>query len=157
MDPMRMKAIPSQAETNFDDPEEHFLWAFRNIPMLAGSGMLAHSGFFRKWSKHLWECGFAHRSWLERLADKDGNIHVSKLPQQKLFFQEAFRGPRHTYNPAARWVTEEELQTEPEPFVVPNIQEMTDQENWALAYQLKQRGFVIPDAVMPTQAEVIED
>lgn len=152
---MQQKPIPSQGESNLDNPEEHFAWAIRNLPMVAGSGLMMFSGFARKWSKHFWECGFAHRDYLERLADKDGNIHVSKLPKQQIRFQEAFRGPHHSYNPAARWVKPDT--PEPKPFVVPNIKEMTTQEKYALAYQLKQEGIEIPDPPKPPTAEVFND
>jgi hypothetical protein len=145
--------IPTQQEADLNNPEEHFLWALRNLPMVAGSGMMTFSPFLRGWSSHLWECGFAHRDYLERLADEDGNIHVSQLPQQVKKFQPPFRGPHHTYNPAARWVKSDT--PEPKPFTVPNIKQMTLQEKYALAYQLKQEGVTIPDAPKPMKARVV--
>lgn len=149
------KPIPSQAETNFGDPEEHFLWALRSMPSFAGSGVITNSGFLRRWSKHLWEAGFAHRDYLAKIADADGNIHVSKLPKQQIRFQEAFRGPHHTYNNAARWVKADE--PDPKPFNIPNIKEMTDQEKYALAYMLKQDGVVLPDPPKPPMASVYKE
>lgn len=152
---MSNKPIPSQAEADLTKPEEHFLWALRNMPTFAGVGAVTHSGFLRKWSEHLWQCGFAHRDYLEGLADEDGNIHVSQLPSQTIKFQQAFRGPHHQYNNASRWVSKDT--PEPEPFAIPNIAQMTDQEQYALAYQLKQRGVTIPDPAGPPLAEVEED
>lgn len=146
------KAIPSQQQADPNNPEEHFLWALRNLPMVAGSGMMTFSPFLRSWSAHLWECGFAHSDYLAKLADEDGNIHVSKLPKQTKKFQPPFRGPHHTYNPAGRWVNPDT--PEPKPFVVPNIQEMTTQEAYALAYQLKEKGIDIPDPHKPMTARV---
>lgn len=151
MDVLKRQGIPSQQEANFGDPEEHFLWALRNLPMIAGSGMLTHPGFLRGWSRHLWECGFAHRDYLEGLADSDGNINVSQLPAQQKKFQLPFRGPHHTYNPAGRWVKPDE--PEPAPFRVPNIEQMTTQERYALAYQLKQSGIELPDLPTPPVAQ----
>ncbi|MGZ6053983.1 MAG: phage gene 29 protein family protein, partial [Isosphaeraceae bacterium] len=58
------KPIPSQQEADMDKPEEHVLWALRNLPSFAGSGVVTHSGFLRGWSKHLWEAGFRHVDWL---------------------------------------------------------------------------------------------
>lgn len=145
-------AIPSQAEADLGNPEEHFLWALRNLPMVAGSGLMTFSPFLREWSTHLWECGFAHRDFLEGLADEDGNIHVSKLPQQVKKFQDPFRGPHHTYNPAGRWVKPDT--PDPVPFSVPNIQHMTTQERYALAYQLKHAGITIPEPPKPMTAKV---
>lgn len=143
--------MPSQEECNHGDPAEHFLWALRSMPAFAGSGVITHSGFLRNWSRHLWDAGFRHRDYLESLADEHGNIHVSKLPEQTIRFQEAFRGPHHTYNNAARWVRKGD--PDPEPVVIPNIQAMTAQEKYALAYQLKQDGVVIPDAPKPRMAQ----
>lgn len=147
------KAIPSQQDADPNNPEEHFLWALRNLPMAAGSGMMTFSPFLRNWSAHLWECGFAHREYLEGLADEDGNIHVSKLPEQKKKFQPPFRGPHHNFNPAGRWVKPDT--PDPQPFVVPNIKEMTLQEKYALAYQLKHAGITIPDPHKPMTAKVV--
>lgn len=149
------KAIPSLAESDLNNPEEHFLWALRSLPMAAGSGMMTLSPFLREWSKHLWECGFAHTSYLEGLADEDGNVHVSKLPKQQLQFQEAFRGPHHSYNPAGRWV--KEGSEEPKPFIVPNIRQMTQQEMYALAYQLEHEGIKIPVPPKPVTGSVVND
>jgi hypothetical protein len=149
------KPMPSQSECNPGDPEEHFLWALRSMPAFAGSGVITHSGFLRTWSKHLWEAGFAHRDYLASLADEAGNIHVSKLPEQQIKFQEAFRGPHHAYNNAARWVRADE--PDPEPVIIPDIRKMTQQEAWGLAYQLKQQGFVIPDPPQPSKAKVFDE
>lgn len=120
--------------------------------MYAGAGMVTHSGFLRGWSRHLWDAGFRHVDWIRRLADKDGNIHVSKLPQQKIKFQAPFRGPGHTYNNAARWVKP----TEPEPqtFELPDINKMTTQEKYALAYMLDQQGIKLPEHLKRKGAEV---
>lgn len=152
---MVTKSIPSQQETNFGDPEEHFLWALRCMPSFAGSGVITHPGFLRKWSKHLWEAGFAHRDYLEGLADEDGNIHISKLPKQQIKFQEPFRGPHHQYNNAARWVKVDE--EDPEVFSIPDVSQMTVQEQYALAYRLHHNGIRIPVPVQPTTAEVFNE
>lgn len=112
-----------------DDPEEHFLWALRNMPSFAGSGVITHSGFLRTWSKHLWEAGFRH--------------HPDK---QQIKFQEAFRGPHHTYNNAARWVPMDA--PAPEPVYLPDVSKLTIQEQHVLAYQLEQEG-VIPKRKIP--------
>lgn len=148
---MGSKPIPTQEEADLNDPEEHFLWALRNLPTLTGVGMVGYSGYFRKWSKHLWECGFAHRDWLVKLADENGNIHVSRLPTQEIKFQEPFRGPHHTYNNAARWVGTDT--PPPEPYNVPNLEEMTIQERYVLAYQLDQAGIRIPKPPAPPLAQ----
>lgn len=147
--------MPSQQECNPHDPEEHFLWALRCLPSFAGSGVITNSGFLRGWSKHLWEAGCAHRDYLASLADENGNIHVSKLPKQQIKFQEAFRGPQHTYNNAARWVRADE--PDPPVTVIPDVRQMTTQEKYALAYQLRHDGVRIPEAVQPPKAAVFNE
>ena len=131
--------IPSQEDHNPNLPEEHVVWALRNLPTIAGVGAITHPAFLKQWSKHLWQAGFRHVDWIRKLADEDGNIHVSKLPEQEIKHQPPFRGPGHGYNNAAYWVGKDT--PKPEPFRVPNIRGMTDQENWALAYQLDQAGY----------------
>lgn len=149
---MQKKPIPSQEEHDPQKPEEHFLWALRSMPSYAGSGVITHSGFLRKWSEHLWKVGFRHRDYLESLADEDGNIHISKLPDQQIRFQEAFRGPHHQYNPAARWVEMDEK--DPEPVIVPNIKDLTLQEQHALLYQFAQAGMTPQAPHGPPVAEI---
>jgi hypothetical protein len=149
---MRGAGIPLQADHDPTDPEEHFLWALRNMPTIAGIGAVTHPGFLRAWSRHLWEAGFRHRDALAAMADEDGNIHVSKLPEQQIKFQPPFRGPDHTYNNAARWVKHDA--PDPEPFVVPNISSMTSQEQYALAYQLDKAGVRLPEQIKRDTARV---
>lgn len=148
------KPIPSQQEHDPNNPEEHFLWAMRQLPMFAGSGMVTHSGFLRRWSEHLWKAGFRHRDWLESLADTDGNIHTSRLPEQEIRFQEAFRGPHHTYNNAARWVGPDE--PDPTPVTIPNIRDLTLQEQHALLYQFANAGMIPQPPHGPAVSEVME-
>lgn len=145
--------IPTQEEVNLDNPEEHFLWALRNLPMIAGAGMVTHPGFLRQWSAHLWSCGFAHRDWLVGLADEDGNIHVSKLPKQSIKFQQPVRGPWHGYNNAARWVP----QSAPDSQVVniPDIRQLTIQENEALLSQYRDAGMIPAPPPAPDEAVVV--
>ncbi|OHT67762.1 DUF2744 domain-containing protein [Mycobacteroides chelonae] len=132
--------LPNQQTADMDNPEEHFVWALRALPHPAGSGQITHPGFLRRWSKHLWECAFYHRDWLLKLADENGNIHVSKLPEQAQKYQEAFRGPRSVWNPAGRWVPFNE--PDPAPVVIPDAREMTQEENMAMVKQLQANGYI---------------
>ena len=145
--------IPLQEQADMSNPEEHFLWALRNMPSFAGAGMVTHPGFLRQWSAHLWNCGFAHRDYLEKLADENGMIHVSKLPRQTLKFQPAIRGPRHTYNNAARWVTTDT--PDPEPINLPDIRQLTIQENEVMLEQYRSAGMIPPEPAGPSKAEVV--
>ena len=147
--------IPSQEDHNPLDPKQHFAWALRNLPMVAGVGAITHPGYLTSWSEHLWKCGFAHRNYLEGLADENGNIHVSQLPQQTIKFQPAFRGARHDMNNAARWVSADD--PDPEPIRIPNIRQLTDQENAAMLQQYRDAGMIPEGPVGPPLAEVFED
>lgn len=132
--------IPTQESHNPLDPKQHVAWALRSLPMIAGVGAITHPGYLASWSEHLWNCGFSHRDYLEGLADEDGNIHVSKLPKQKLKFQQPFRGQRSDYNNAARWVGVDE--PDPEPVRIPDIRKLTQQENEAMLNQYRQAGMI---------------
>ena len=132
--------IPSQESHNPKDPRQHFVWALRNMPMAAGVGAITHPGYLAGWSEHLWKCGFAHRDYLEGLADSDGNINVSQLPSQSIKFQPAFRGQRSDYNPAARWVGASE--PEPELARIPDIRQLTQQENEYMLRQYREAGML---------------
>lgn len=147
--------IPTQETADMSNPEEHFLWALRNLPAFAGTGMVTHSGFLREWSKHLVAAGFAHTDWIARLADEDGNIHVSKLPKQAIRFQPPFRGPTHTYNPAARWVPVNAPVADP--VVLPDIKQMTIQENDYMIKQYKDAGLIPDTTPQRDEARVIND
>ena len=144
--------IASQDDHDPKDPRQHFAWALRNLPMVAGVGAITHPEFLSGWSEHLWKCGFAHRDYLEGLADENGNIHVSQLPQQVIKLQQPFRGPHSYYNNAARWVGADE--PDPEPIHIPDIRQLTQQENEYMLRQYRAAG-LIPDYVpQPVMAEV---
>ncbi|QNJ55823.1 minor tail protein [Mycobacterium phage PainterBoy] len=144
-------SIPTQESHDSEDPRQHVIWALRNMPMLAGVGAITHPGYLADWSEHLWKCGFRHVDWLRRLADKDGYIHVSQLPEQKIKFQQPFRGQRHTMNNAARWVGKDEK--DPEPVRIPDIRKLTQQENEAMLRQYREAGMIPDNSPGPSQAE----
>lgn len=146
--------IPTQETADMNNPQEHFVWALRNMPAFAGAGMVTHPGFLRSWSEHLWNCGFVHRDYLEKLADENGMIHVSKLPKQVLKFQPAMRGPRHGYNNAARWVSVDT--PEPEPIHLPDIRQLTIQENEAMLAQYRDAGMLPSEGRGLVLAEEVE-
>lgn len=147
-------SLPTQENHDPTDPKQHVVWALRNLPMIAGVGAITHPGYLTDWSKHLWECGFRHRDFLEGLADENGMIHVSQLPQQEIKWQPPFRGQRHDMNNAARWVREGT--PDPEPVVIPDINKMTQQENIAMLQQYKDNGWLDEPTTAPAMAEVFE-
>lgn len=145
--------IPGQGEADLHKPEEHLLWALRNMPTMAGAGMVTHPGFLRLWSKHLYECGFRHVDAIAALADENGVIRVDQLPQQQIKFQKAFRGPRNLYNNAASWVPVDT----PAPKLVqlPDIRQLTPEENEAILAQYRAAGMITVEAPKPDVAQVI--
>lgn len=148
-------SLPTQDTVNWNNPEEHFAWALRNMPTFAGVGAVTHPGIIREWSKHLVAAGFAHRDYLEGLADEDGNIHVSRLPKQTIKWQPAIRGPHSIYNNAARWVS---MNTpDPEPLRLPDVRELTQQENEVMLRQYKEIGLIKDAAYGPVLAEELDD
>ncbi|WKW87245.1 hypothetical protein SEA_CHARGERPOWER_30 [Mycobacterium phage Chargerpower] len=144
-------SIPSQKDHDPKDPRQHAIWALRNLPMVAGVGAITHPGYLADWSEHLWKAGFRHVDSLRELADEDGNIHVSQLPEQTIKFQPAFRGQRHDMNHAARWV--EHDTPDPEPVRIPDIRKLTQQENEAMLQQYREAGMIPDNRPGPAMAE----
>lgn len=143
--------IKPQDQVDWDNPEEHLAWALQSMPTFAGTGMVTNHGFLRQWSEHLVKTGTCHVDSLVRLADENGNIHVSQLPKQQIKYQAAFRGPRHQYNNAARWVGKDT--PEPEPIHLPDIKQLTIQENAAMLQQYKDGGYLNPYLPPPSVAQ----
>ncbi|AEJ93327.1 hypothetical protein SEA_SUPERCALLIE99_32 [Mycobacterium phage SuperCallie99] len=146
-----MSAIPSQDDHNPNDPRQHAMWALRNLPMVAGVGAITHPAFLADWSEHLWKCGFRHVDWIRELADEDGNVNVSRLPAQEIRLHQAFRGQRHDMNPAARWA--EKDAPEPKPVRIPDIRQLTEQENRAMIAQYVRDGWIKDGSPGPSEAE----
>ncbi|QFG04504.1 hypothetical protein SEA_JEEVES_29 [Mycobacterium phage Jeeves] len=144
-------SIPSQQDHDPNDPRQHAIWALRNLPMVAGVGAITHPAYLADWSERIWQAGFRHVDWLKGLADEDGNIHVSQLPQQEIKFQPAFRGQRHDMNNAARWVKHDE--PDPEPVRIPDIRKLTQQENEAMLRQYREAGMIPDNRPGPAMAE----
>lgn len=147
-------SIPSQETHDPNDPRQHAIWALRNLPMVAGVGAITHPAYLADWSEHLWKVGFRHVDWIRGLADEDGNIHVSQLPDQMIKFQLPFRGQRHDMNNAARWA--EVDAPDPEPVRIPDIRQLTEQENRAMIAQYERDGWIKPSLPGPAMAGVEE-
>jgi hypothetical protein len=150
------EGIPnSQDEVDFTKGEEHLVFFLRNLPTYQGVGMVTHSGFLKVWAKELFLRGVFHRDYLLRLADEDGNINVSQLPQQVSEFQKSFRGPRHQYNPAARWVPKGT--PAPQPMRLQDVSQLTREEQEAMAEQLRDLGVIPREPIPQHSAEVTTD
>ncbi|MGW1740041.1 phage gene 29 protein family protein [Nocardia sp. NPDC001965] len=132
--------IPTQETYDWDDPEERVVWALRNLPNVGGVAQIVHPSILRAWSKHIDELAFIHVDRLKAMANEDGFIHVSQLPEQQKEFHPAVRGPRHDYNPGAQWVAAGT--PKPEPTVLPDITQLTAQENEAMIAQYYAHGYI---------------
>lgn len=121
-------------------PEEHFLWALHGMPTIAGTGGLSHPAILKRWSQHLWECGFVHRDWVAARADEDGKFDVNRLPPQTIKKIPAVRGQRHVYNNAVTWIPVD--QASPAAMRIPDVRQFTMQENEALVRQLEAVGAI---------------
>lgn len=109
--------IPSQGETDFDNPREHFLWSLRGLTW-GDSVAVIPRPILEKWSKHLVDTGAVHVSALWKLADKDGLIHINDLPRQTIKYLAPNKGADHQLNGSGRWVPveheEPDLEISPE-------------------------------------------
>lgn len=148
--------IPQEQELiDYQKPEEHLMFFLRNMPTYAGVGAVTNFGFLKVWAQHLWKCGVVHRDYLVRLADEDGNIHISKLPTQTIRFQKAFRGPRHQFNSSARWVSADT--PDPRPMVIPDVRQFTLEEQHAVKGMLEETGVVPTEKPKQHSAKVVKD
>lgn len=146
--------IPDQDSADPNNPEEAIAWAMQYMPTFAGAGAITHPGVLRQWSKHLVECGFVHVSQVAKLADESGNVHVSRLPKQRIKLRKQVRGPRHQYNAAAVWAPFDS--PEPPKTRIPNIADMTLEENQAMLDQYRRAGMITDRTVGPPIAGVVE-
>lgn len=114
-------AIPSQGETNFDDPSERFLWALRGIEF-NGMPIAFPEKVLRGWSKHLSECGFVH--------DPE---------KQKIHYQPPVRGQDHELNTSGKWIPVDQPIHEP---LVPTASLMTAAEKAKMIAEFKEEGLI---------------
>ncbi|WP_167464989.1 phage gene 29 protein family protein [Nocardia brasiliensis] len=117
--------IPTQENSDPDNPEEHLLWGLIHLPNVGGAPMVTHPDILRAWSKHLYDLGFRHHPEL-----------------QTRKFQRPAAGPQSHWNPASAWVP---LDTpEPQKRTLPSIESLTAAENAAMIAQYRAAG-MIPD------------
>lgn len=114
-------AIPSQAETDFDDPSQRFMWAFRGMEF-NGMPIAFPEPVLREWSKHLSACGFVH--------DPE---------RQEIHYQPAIRGQQHDFNMSGQWVGIDEPIEEP---VVSSAEKLTPAEKALLIEEFREEGII---------------
>ena len=134
-------------------PDEVFLYELQAIPLVGRSPFTPPLEWSKAISKHLVEsCGLLPTRLLEALADGDGKIDVSQLPQpaRKLF--RPYRGEQSRFNNAAQWIPV--AQEEPEPVRIQDPAEMTVREREAQVERLRYLGYKVnePDPEAPRGA-----
>jgi hypothetical protein len=141
--------------SNLAKPEEHFAWALCNVPGIGPGpeGTSIPPAWAEAISKHLHELGFVFAPYLARKAGPDGTIHVDDLPKQTKKFLRPYRGDQTHYNPASQWVPMET--EEPEPIMLPDVNQLTPQEREALLNQFRERGDLDPVPPRPNHAKVL--
>lgn len=146
-------ALKTQADTDFNKPEEHFGWALRNVPGM-GSDVSIPAAWAEKISAHLVEIGFIFGPHLLQYADENGNIPVAKIPVQTKKLLPPFRGPHNHFNAAVSWVPMDT--PDPNPIVLPDVNKLTEQERQALLDAFRARGDIAEPEPAPNYAAVLD-
>ncbi|MBM4707942.1 DUF2744 domain-containing protein [Rhodococcus hoagii] len=119
-----------------NDPEQHFLPALVLVDTPGGPQMNPVP-MCKEFSLHLWELGYRRQS---ELATKK--------------FQRPYRGDQGTFNPAGKWVP---LSTpDPEPVRIPDIKQLTEEENEAMLQQYRDAGMIPEAPPVDNFAEIVE-
>ncbi|WP_277835248.1 phage gene 29 protein family protein [Speluncibacter jeojiensis] len=132
--------LPTLDTCDPDDPRDAFQWALVALPFGPGQGMTMHHDTRGDWSKHFHDLAFVHGPSLAKLADENGMIHVSQLPEQKIKYRAPWRGQQHALNASGSWVPIND--DDPEPPPIPNMAEYTAHEQEVVAEQLRYTGVV---------------
>lgn len=134
-------ALPSQEETDYSDPRQRFVWAFRGIEY-NGMPFGAPEAVFREWSEHLSRCGFLHVDQVLEAAREAGDVGALQealQDVQRIHYQPPVRGQDHPLNLSGKWVPVSELIVDPE---VPATSKMTPGEKAKLIEELREEGLI---------------
>ncbi|QXN74236.1 minor tail protein [Gordonia phage ObLaDi] len=109
----------SQETADFANPREFAAWAFVGLKLPNGDQFVTTPQTCGDWSEQFGRCGFVHISQLHAVADANGMIHISQLPEQTIEYHPPRRGQDHWLNPTGKWVPmgtpREERITGPDP------------------------------------------
>lgn len=95
--------MKDQKDTDFNNPKERFVWAFRGIEY-KGSPIAMAEPVLEAFSDHLSKCGFIHVSQLEDMADEYGNLSLYGFPHtQQIHYQPPVQGQDHGLNLSGKW------------------------------------------------------
>ncbi|AQP30886.1 minor tail protein [Rhodococcus phage Takoda] len=140
---------PDQSKCDMSNPREHFIWGLKNWPTVGGAPEITHRKILEDRSEHLSECGFVWGPYLATLADENGMIHVSQLPQQNRKYQPPFRGGDHEFNPG-KWVPMETPE-QVRPRLAP-VEKLTQDEVQSYLQQLHAAGYLKDGQVQQDRA-----
>lgn len=136
-----------------DDPREAHQWVFSaGLPFHGSTPLIIHEEVWPEWSELFSDYGLVHAPSLARLADEDGNIHVSKLPVQSKFPHAPRKGPEHYLNPAAHVSDNDD---EPGPVPLPDPLSFTREQQEAMVERLRYAG-VLPEDTPPVDTAMVE-
>lgn len=133
--------FPSQSETNFSNPQERFLWAFRGIGF-NGFPLSAPEAVFKEWSEHLSRAGFVHVSEVEEALCAEGVDPagvLGRLPSQEIHYQPPVRGQDHPLNTSGQWIPVDQPIKEPS---VPTASLMTPGEKAKMIQEFREEGLI---------------
>lgn len=150
-----MSGIPTQSTCDWNDPSQAMVWASMYIPVLGRSPMVFPRIIAEKLSEHYTACGYVHVDQVAALADENGYVHVSQLPEQKQKLVRPYRGQQHELNPMGRWASMDEI--EPEPVVIQDPAAMTVHEREAQVERLRYLGYRVNEPEPETPKGHVED
>lgn len=140
--------VPTFDNCDRNDPTQKFQPLFVALPFIGDQTFTPQDEILEKWSKRADDVGMVYGPHLAELADENGMIHVSQLPQPKVKLLTPRRGPDHTLNGAAGWVDVNE--PDPDPVIIPDVGVYTRHEQEIIAEQLRYHG------VLPTEKPQVQ-
>jgi hypothetical protein len=132
--------IPTIDTCDQSDPKQKYQWAFADWPYLGTQGYTPAEEIRETYSERLDALAFVHAPALAALADENGNIHVSQLPEMKLKLRMPYRGQQHATNGLLKWVDLDD--EDPEPVMIQDPAELTVHEQMVQVERLRFTGAI---------------
>lgn len=130
--------LPLQGQVDMTDPRARHQWVFVQWPFLNDQGYTPSTDGLEEWSERLDEIGYVHGPTLAALADENGMIHVSQIPEQKIKLLPPYRGQQHALNGTAAWVP---MDTEEiEPVMIPDPAKFAVHEQAVMLERMRYSG-----------------
>lgn len=114
---------------------------FMCAPAVMGQPTIGHQSMFEEYSEHLVKAGAYDVEYLiEKYGRPDGTISIDDLPRRKIRFDPPRRGDNSPLNMGGSWVRVDA--PPPEPFKIPDLNDMTPDEIGGILEQAKQLGYI---------------